>query len=306
MSKNLKFLLKIAVSLACAYYAFSGIDFARLWATMKHYSPVLMTGVFFISFFSYAILGLRLSRLRQAPLPVFSCVEASLLCLGLNNILPAKAGEIAKIEWLSRHHNMTVAAATGIVFWERFFDVNFLLLLGLWAAWVLDIDAGLWGGCVVLIFAWSSLLLAKKFPRLFPKIFAKIRAEKLTAFLISLQNEALANMNIKQISWLAFSTSLVWGTYFLSAIMAYVMVAGLDVNITQGICIFAISSLGMLLPSTPGAIGVYEASTVLALSWFGIDKERALGIALFSHALQFVPTTILGGIVFIRDAKKSA
>jgi uncharacterized membrane protein YbhN (UPF0104 family) len=56
----------------------------------------------------------------------------------------------------------------------------------------------------------------------------------------------------------------------------------------------------MLLPSTPGAIGVYEASTVLALSWFGIEKEQALGIALFNHALQFIPTTLLGLAVFIK------
>lgn len=296
-------MLQLGVSLACVWYAFSGIDFSLLWATMRHYSPVYMAGVFLISITSYALLGLRLSRLWHIPLPYFSCVEASVLCLGVNNVLPAKAGEIAKGEWLSRHHGLPFTAAISIVLWERFFDVNLLLMLGIWAAWVLNIDAGLLGGGAIVLGAWSLLFFAKKFPNVFPRIVAKTRSDKLTKFVSALQNDALSGMTVKSMLWLSFSTVLVWSSYALSAIFAFKYIAGLDLTITQAICIFAISSLGMLLPSTPGAIGVFEASTVLALSWFGVDKEQALGIALLNHMFQFIPTTILGGIVFISDSK---
>jgi uncharacterized protein (TIRG00374 family) len=256
--------------------------------------------VFSISLLSYLALGLRLKYIRVPVLPFWDCVFAGLLCLGANNIFPAKAGEIIKAAWISRRNNFPFAAALGIVFWERFFDVNMLLLVGVWAAWKLDIEPGLLTGVLILTSIWILLFFARKYPEFFPALFSKIKVKKLTDFINTLQNEVNSNMKCKRLLWLAVSTFVVWTSYATVSISSYKYIALLNVTITQGICIFAISSLGMLLPSTPGAIGVYEASAVLALSWFGVEKEQALGIALFIHALQFIPTTLLGCAVFIK------
>jgi uncharacterized protein (TIRG00374 family) len=256
--------------------------------------------VFTISLLSYAALGLRLKYLRTPALPFWDCVSAGLLCLGANNIFPAKAGEIIKAAWISRRNKFQFAAALGIVFWERFFDVNMLLMIGVWTAWTLNIEHGLFAGILILVVIWFLLIFAKKYPAFFPALFHKMNLRKLTDFINTLQEEVHLNMKLKRLSWLAISTFIVWSSYAVVSVLSYKLIAGLNVNITQGICIFAISSLGMLLPSTPGAIGVYEASTVLALSWFGIEKEQALGIALFNHALQFIPTTLLGWVVFVK------
>jgi len=228
-------------------------------------------------------------------------VKAGLLCLAANNIFPAKAGEVIKAAWISRKNEIPLAAGLGIVFWERFFDVNMLLLIGVWTAWTLNIDSGLLAGILVLTVAWIVLLFAKKYPAFFSALLSKIKLNKLTDFFNALREEVNSNMTLKRISWLTVSTALVWATYAAAAIFSYKYVAGFNITITEGLCIFAISALGMLLPSTPGAIGVYEASIVIALSWFGIEKEQALGIALFGRALQFIPTTLLGGIVFLKD-----
>jgi len=238
--------------------------------------------------------------MRTPALPFRDCVFAGLLCLGANNIFPAKAGEVIKAAWVSRRNGFPFAAALGIVFWERFFDVNMLLLIGVWTAWTLNIESGLFTGILILAAVWISLLFAKKYPAFFPALFIKIKINKLTDFINALQEEVNSNMRIKRLLWLVISTFLVWTTYATVCVFSLKRIALLNIDITQGICIFAISSLGMLLPSTPGAIGVYEASTVLALSWFGIEKEQALGIALFNHALQFIPTTLFGLAIFIK------
>jgi len=242
--------------------------------------------------------------MKVPALPFWDCVKAGLLCLGANNIFPAKAGEIIKAARISRRNEIPFAAALGIVFWERFFDVNMLLSIGVWTAWTLGIDSGLLTGLTILALIWLTLLFARKYPAFFPALFSKIKVNKLTGFIDTLQEEVNSNMTIKRLSWLLVSTALVWTTYAAVSILSYKYIAGLNVTATQGLCIFAVSSLGMLLPSTPGAIGEYEASTVLALSWFGIEKEQALGIALFNHALQFIPTTLLGWAVFIGDRGK--
>ena len=291
--------MQLTISLICAYYAFSGIELSALWRTIQNYSPNSMLVVFFISLLSYLALGLRLKYMRTPALPFWSCVSAGLLCLGANNIFPAKAGEIIKAAWISRRNEIPFAMALGIIFWERFFDVNMLILIGVWAAWTLNIDSGFLTGILFLAAVWVALFFAKKFPFFFPALFSKIRIKKLADFIDTLQEEINSNMTLKRLSWLTVSTAFIWTSYATVGILSYKYIALLNVSITQGLCIFAVSSLGMLLPSTPGALGVYEASTVLALSWFGIEKEQALGIALFNHALQFIPTTLLGCGVFI-------
>ncbi|MCL1941601.1 MAG: flippase-like domain-containing protein, partial [Synergistaceae bacterium] len=278
---SVKFLLQLSVSLICVYYAFSGIELSTLWMTIKNYSQGAIILVFSVSLLSYLALGLRLKYMRIPALPFWDCVKAGLLCLGANNIFPAKAGEIIKAAWLSRRNGFPFAAALGIVFWERFSDVNMLLSIGVWTAWTLDIDSGLLAGILILAGVWIALFFARKFPAFFPALFSKIKINKLADFIGTLQNEVSSNMTLKKLSWLAGSTALVWAAYAAGSILSLKYVAELNVNMTQGLCIFAISSLGMLLPSTPGAVGVYEASTVLALSWFGVEKEQALGIALF-------------------------
>ena len=260
-----------------------------------------MTIVFLVSLLSYFALGFRLKYMKTPSLPLWSCVKAELLCLGANNIFPAKAGEIIKAAWLSRKNSFPFANALGIVFWERFFDVNMLLLIGVWTAWTLNIEAGLLSGVLILSVIWILLIFAKIYPAFFPALFSKIKISKLADLVNTLQAAVNSNMSLKSLSWLLISTAIVWTFYAAVGILSYKYIAVLNITITQGICIFAISSLGMLLPSTPGAIGVYEASTVLALSWFGIEKEQALGIALFNHALQFIPTTLFGWAIFIND-----
>ena len=297
---NKKFLFQLLISLICVYYAFSGIEFSNLWRTIRNYSPGSILIVFAISLISYLALGLRLKYMRTPALPFWDCVFAGLLCLGANNIFPAKAGEVIKASWISRRNGFPFTGALVIVFWERFFDVNMLLLIGVWTAWTLNIEPGLLTGLLILAAIWVLLLFAKKYPAFFPALFKRLNMSKLTDLLNTLQEEVNSYMKIKSLLWLVISTFFIWTIYAVVFVFSIKCIAELNVDITQGICIFAISSLGMLLPSTPGAIGVYEASTVIALSWFGIAKEQALGIALFNHALQLIPTTLLGLAVFIK------
>jgi uncharacterized protein (TIRG00374 family) len=69
---------------------------------------------------------------------------------------------------------------------------------------------------------------------------------------------------------------------------------------------FALSavSLGVSIPSSPGNIGVYEASITLALSAFGIDQSLAFSYALVSHILSLIITTVLGSYSLVNEGYK--
>ena len=47
--------------------------------------------------------------------------------------------------------------------------------------------------------------------------------------------------------------------------------------------------LSMILPSPPGAIGVFEGAALIALKAYGVPHPQALPYALVLHAVNFVP-----------------
>jgi glycosyltransferase 2 family protein len=53
-------------------------------------------------------------------------------------------------------------------------------------------------------------------------------------------------------------------------------------------------NLAILLPSTPGHLGVMEAAAGTALIALGVPPERALAGAVLYHAIQILPSTALG------------
>ena len=57
-----------------------------------------------------------------------------------------------------------------------------------------------------------------------------------------------------------------------------------------------VTTLGMLLPSTPGYIGVFHYLVTVALAQFGVPKEQALTFALVWHGLNYL-TLSLSGVV---------
>ena len=78
--------------------------------------------------------------------------------------------------------------------------------------------------------------------------------------------------------------------------------AGLDITFEQSLAVFTVSLLGYVIPSSPGSIGIYEAAFVISLGWFGIPKESAFATGLLCHALQLVPSTIVGLILVARHS----
>jgi uncharacterized membrane protein YbhN (UPF0104 family) len=68
----------------------------------------------------------------------------------------------------------------------------------------------------------------------------------------------------------------------------------LQLPLTAALTVLCLTSLGMVVPSSPGYVGVFEYITVVALSLFAVGREAALGYALVLHALSYVSLAILG------------
>jgi uncharacterized membrane protein YbhN (UPF0104 family) len=58
--------------------------------------------------------------------------------------------------------------------------------------------------------------------------------------------------------------------------------------------------LAAALPAAPGFLGTFQYATILALSFFSIPKEEALGFSIVAHVGQLLPVIIAGVIELMR------
>jgi uncharacterized membrane protein YbhN (UPF0104 family) len=78
---------------------------------------------------------------------------------------------------------------------------------------------------------------------------------------------------------------------------------GVALPLSSAVLVLAALNLATLLPVVPGNVGVYEAVTVLAYGYMGVDAERALGMALVQHACYFTALALPGYGWFARGVQ---
>ncbi len=94
--------------------------------------------------------------------------------------------------------------------------------------------------------------------------------------------------------------TLSWG---LSLVFQFLLLKAFipDANLIMAVFAIGAVALGISIPSSPGNIGLYEASITIALMAFGVDRSIAFSYALTSHILNLIVTTIFGVFGLVRE-----
>jgi uncharacterized protein (TIRG00374 family) len=246
--------------------------------------------------------------------PSYGAVSVALL-IGyfFNNVLPARAGEAARIVSLARLEPVSRATATGTVLVERAYDllVVVLLLVGLvpglprvsWLPQALTLLAILVVALTVVFLLVhrlgdrpARLLLSplKRLSSLSPSR-VDLAATNLTA--------AVATARSPRPAAIALGLTVVsWGLLGLSFWLA-MPAFDLGLPVGAGLLVAIATGLGGVIPSGPAGIGVFEAATVVALSAYGVSDTEALSYAVVLHALNLFPFLLAGGIALLWSAR---
>ena len=227
----------------------------------------------------------------------------------VNNVMPFRMGEAARIGVLARKRRMPiveVAAAAGI---ERVLDmVSVLIILAIAlplttatmgmqhatavaAAMTIVIVAG-----IVVVIAWEErveILVAAVFTRLMPRHADALveRWRQLARGLLVLRQPSIAvPATVGALVVWALTVVLQW-----TVLRAFQPAAGmLDAALLVGVV-----SIAAAIPAAPGAIGTYQmvGQQALILPFPALyTMSSALAIALVSHAASYVFSSILGVI----------
>ena len=303
--KAFKILLQAIVTLLCVFYVLWGIDLAQLKAALSGYAPLPVLAAIATVFANLLILSVRIKILCGGKLGFLASFKATIVGQGLNNVLPAKGGDVAKIVYISRSAVSTSEAA-GAVLVERFFDANFLFVLS--AVMLREYITGYALSAVGIIFllCWAAFIFFRLFPAKFERFlnfFPGFSLIKKIKFLDDLKKYLLYGMSSRQLVLCAASTAVSWSAYCAYTVIVFLFVGNFDISLAAAFVAFIISAAGQLVPSSPGSLGVLEASIVWGLGIFGVPKEPAVGIAFLIRLIQLLPT-IGVPIVFFDDNRR--
>ena len=236
-------------------------------------------------------------------------MAATMIGYLFNNIMPARAGEAARVVALTKSTPAPAAEIVGTVVVERIYDVLAVLAIFFcaspwlphekWftAAAILAGVAVVGLGGVIWVLAvhgdrplrWILRPLGR-LPRLSPDRVER-EAAALAEGLSGLREHRVA---IEALVWslAAWMSAVLWSWFVLLSFGASISVQGFG----AGVLVTVVIGLSMIIPSPPAAVGVFEAAGVLALHAYGVPASTALPYALVLHVSNFVPLVAVGAL----------
>lgn len=257
--------------------------------------------------------------LRKAGRPsALQLNSATSIGFAASTLLPARAGEIVRPVVLARTAGLPVAPCLASIALERLIDlVTVIVLFVVYAlGWtpsgmggdeagrfeLLRRSAFLLGLLTLSGLAFLGFLAAKRerTDRLLKPLLGPLPAKigaKAESILVSFL-DGLGSLGSLRDALVVTAASL-----FLWSIIAFQIWATLHAfdlvfpfPVTYFVLTWAV--LGLAIP-TPGGVGGYHAAVAYSLTGFyGVAKNTAAAFALVSHALSFVPITLIG-LVFL-------
>jgi uncharacterized protein (TIRG00374 family) len=222
----------------------------------------------------------------------------------LNNVLPARLGDVARVAMTSRQPDIRIGHVLSSLLTERVTDgltlvagfvlvSPFLPLASKYESWLHIAWYAVAGICVaVVVGAFSRRRLSK--------VVSWISNSRFMPGSARLQEEAVSFKEGWRQLFKRDHVFRIWGwswTAWLGAFaINYMLMRALNIHapITVAVLLTCTTNLAMLLPSSPGYIGVFHAAATLSLLPFDVTPSRALSFAILAHLVNVVPVSILG------------
>jgi len=295
----------IGIMAALIYHA----GFRRFVDIILHASPRWITGSLTVYGISWIFRTWRLERFTthaKAKIKVFDLFKLYISGYALNAIFPAKVGDIATVGYL-RIKGIAIGRSSAIILQTRILDILALIFLSL-PALVVSFERITLGWIKGVIFSSMlivvipigitlldrnkafSILLEKLVDTYFLNKFCKAVGGKIKDAYDSYH----AIVSDKRLVATSVLLSLViWLFDGLTCYMASRAVAA-HLPLTSIILAVSIGNIGKAIPSTPGAIGIYESILTAVLVMFGVPFDIAAVIGILDHTTKKGFTLLLG------------
>jgi uncharacterized protein (TIRG00374 family) len=311
-SSRLRFWIGLAVSVLCLAAVFVFIDPGEILAAMAdtHYELWLLAGVSLFVFMLFRAIRWRFMlnsgvapNARVAYGRVFHIQNIGYL---LSNLLPFRIGDVARAVLIGNVPPLTIPRGLSTMIAERVFDLAFIVVLFPFtlggATNVPQQVIVVVRGAGLAAFIAIALLIAaanqrttavrlaqalfRRLPRTDPQTWTK-RLDDLLLGLDSLTTfrDGLALLALSVVVW----APIIAGYYLgLRAV-------NLEATFQQAAFVVCIAAFSVTAPSSPGQVGVFEASVTFAIAEIlGFPDAEAAAFAVIYHVLNYAVLGVLG------------
>jgi len=272
---------------------------ARLWPWLPAAIGAYLLG--------HGVRGLRCSWLLRGHAHLSLGTGANVVVVGyaVNNLLPARAGELARSAMVSERTGIPFAHSLTVIFIERILDGLAILTLFLVAAWLTAFSVPwlrlpLWVSLAVFVTAALVVLVAAALPGMPVTVTSRLCARlppRWQARAVGVASSFAAGVSAigdgRRAARL-FALSLVVWTLESAMFLLLLPALGLPFEPAWAMLAMAVTNLGLMIPSSPGFIGSFHLFCMQTVAALGVDRTTAFAYAVLVHAAFYVPVTLWG------------
>lgn len=286
--------INLAVFIAILFWLWENISLARLLDHFRSLPTTALLGSLALNAIVLGVYGFRLSLLLPARKPY--ALSIVIIGFGLNNILPFRLGEVAKLAYARQCYGIATSRVIAATATEKLMDLCALLLLGLAASQLvvapyLDrslIIAGMLVCILVAVFTIAYLGLA-----LSERLGRKVHDWITEAF-----NTLRLQRSRPRIIQLTLLTAVVWAITVASVLWMFGSIFP-QFSLADACVLTLVLALAIALPSAPAGFGVVETAIIAYLHQTAhTEPNQALASAMAFH-LTVVAPQVLAVIVVV-------
>ena len=286
----MKKILSFSVATLCLYFAFNQVNIEDIYRALSNANLNYIIAAFITTFITFILRSVRWKILLDSPknLELQKYISTTHIGYFLNNILPFRAGDLARAKLLSNSSDNKFSFLVGSLVAEKIIDLwivglfsIFLILFGFNNVLGLEFSIG-----ILLLYIITSFIifgnnsLANKIQKQF-----SITKNFLDGYLLVSKNKIRLG-GISILLWCSFVT-------YMYALLKSI---NIDLSLQQYIGITVITSIVTSLPVAPAAIGTYHLAVIYFLTLYGINIDQSQTASILLHSVFLIYTIIFGYI----------
>jgi glycosyltransferase 2 family protein len=306
--RHLPAVLGLLISASALFLLSQQFDFVELTSALRQVDLLVLAPVPVLILMSFALRAQRWRLLvdHQPPVRFWQSFSALMIGYLLNNILPARAGDVARALELGRSERMSRTKVFATLVTER--TVDLVMTLTLLAAVLLSYPAlPEWikkAGILISLLsiaAMSVLVLAHTTGRRWIPPLVALLAQwlpgavrrKIDQMVISALEGIAGMFRPSHAVGFLLLTGFIWT---IEVVMVYIVAAsvGLLLALGNALLVLLVLAMGSMVPSSPGQLGTYEFVGLAALALVALQGPLALAFIVLLHLLTLVGSTMIG------------
>ena len=310
-SKTIAKISAVVITAVLLAILLSQIQIADIIVTLASIDPLYLVAGFILYTCSYFFRALRFHILLNKEVRLRDLFNIVCVHNMVNNILPARTGELSYIYLLKKLHNKKTGEGIATLFVARVFDFISISLLFLVSAfmmhelpkmiiksvWVIALFLGL-----IAIFLIALLFFGKPFLNLVKIFFERFNWDKkhFADYLLRKGEETVESFEKIKISGKIIIIALILNSFAIWLLLYslnYILVRAMDINLSYFEVVFA-STFAVFTTILPiqgiGGFGTLESGWTVGFIAVGVTKEVAISSGFGFHIILWLYFVILG------------